>query len=446
MISSGARAQFLWKVEQSDNDWRYQNGFQALNCKGDNCTAAGSVFDFLSNSQMMMLWRSTDGGSTWHIQNPNLPYFHDASGNTNLFIQVQQIDSLNIVAIGKYQVMLHSFDGGETWVKQDCKTNSELLSIHFSDPMTGIFTSDDVTTPVFTTSDGGNHWNPVNIDFDQKFFSACHSFGSEKFSVLGFIRGTGTGSVWSTKDNWKSVQRTTSIDSGLVTNQSIYTFTSCRFQGMDTIIAYGYYRDSVYHALVTRSLDGGISWDKPYISLIDTTRHGYHWAGIINDMSDIHNDTVIAATFDLPKLLISTDAGKTWNENQWQLDTTYGIQQSTGLSWTRNGPLEIVGTGLIDLTSLIIKGSVIRSTVLTESITDKGFRIFPNPARTEIEIRSNITLHSISLFDMLGREIRRKLIADSKDISFDLHGLSPGIYTIVSGEHQMLGKLIIRGE
>ncbi len=447
MITSGASAQYLWKVELSDNDWRFQNGFQVLNCKGDDCTAAGIVFDYLSHFNMMMFWHSTDCGINWNIQNPHLPYFHDAAGNTNLFIQVQQIDSLNIVAIGKYQVMLHSFNGGETWIKQDCNTYTELLSVHFSDPMTGIFTCNDMANPVFATSDGGMHWKSVGIDFQQRYFSTCHSFGSGKFSVLGFIRGTGIGSVLTTRDNWKTVQESKSIvDSVHTPNWQNYFFNSCRFHGMDTIIAYGYFMDSIYHALISRTIDGGLSWEKPYVSRIDTTKHGYFWAGIVNNMTEIYNDTVIAATFDLPKLLLSTNAGKSWNENQWQLDTSYGITESTGLSWTSNGPVVIVGSGLIDLASLILKGTITRSFVPEQIIRDKGIRIFPNPAQTEVQIRSDIPLHSVSLYDMLGREIRNKLTFGTKNISFDLHGLSPGFYTMSTGDHQKLGKLMIRDE
>jgi photosystem II stability/assembly factor-like uncharacterized protein len=452
MFSSGVRAQFLWEVEKSDNDWRYQNTFQALNCSGDICIAAGAVFDYLDLTFSMMFWRSTDGGNSWRMQDPHFSYYHDEAQNLfNVFTQVQQIDSLSAVAIGKYGVMFRTSDGGDTWKKQDCGTESDLVSVHFSDPLTGIFSSQSSanqipSSQIFTTSDGGTHWVSLKSLLDPLTFadisigntvSQSHSFGNGKFSILK----SGLGPIWTTSDNWKTTQDShLLIDSTTDSAWQSYSFSGCRFRGIDTVIAYGSYDSVVFLSAIVRSTDGGLHWGKPFRSSIV----GSSWSGAVNDMTEINNDTTLAITYDLPAIIKSTDAGKTWNTDPIRLDTAnFNVTGGFGLNCTKNGPIAIVGSGY---NFIIVKGRLSKSSVKSEISDNGGSNLFPNPARTEVHVHTNSSVNIISIFDMLGREIRRKKTSVGSDITFDLRGLSSGVYIIISESHQLIGKLIISDE
>ena len=451
MLSSGAQGQFLWEVVNPAENWRYGNPFAVLTCSGNNCTAAGVSEDRLYETETMMVWRSDDGGNSWVMQDPHFSYAYDLAHNLfNAFTQAQQIDSLNVTIVGKFGAILRTFDAGETWEKQNVNTTADIVSVHFSDPMTGIFTCSD-SNRVYTTFDGGKHWNPISQNAIQPVtpsaFTQCHSFGGGKFSVFT----DGIGPIWTTKDNWKTAQRSNLIiDSTIDTNWFWWYFPACRFQGMDTIIAFGDFYLSEFNiglGAIVRTTDGGLTWKKVFESTLDTVNH--QWIPSVQDMTLLDRDTVLAcAPFDTPQILISADKGETWSKGISILDTAdFNVTDCFGLNWTKNGPIAAFGSGGNIGVHPIFKGISIKSSVKPEIIGNNLISLYPNPAMKEVHIRTNSQTGTISIFDMLGREVRMQSFSEESEVSFDLRGLSSGIYNVISkcNERIQTGKLLISG-
>jgi photosystem II stability/assembly factor-like uncharacterized protein len=445
MISSEARGQFKWMVTHTDEDWRYDYRFQSVSCFGDNCTAAGILTDHLRFTDILMFWRSIDGGSTWRMQDPKLS---ELDGNhNNILTRIQQIDSLNIVAIGNYGLMFRTFDGGNSWEKQDCGTINNLSEVHFSDPLTGILTTTDSIRAILTTSDGGKHWNTIPIHFLQTNFSQCHSFGNGKFSLLAM----GLGPIWSTKDNWKTIQSSNSlIDHTSDTNSSSYYFTDCVFGGSDTIIAYGGYYNQGQYAAIVRTTDGGAHWEKPFTGNVSNTNQFDKIIYTITNMSPIHRDTILAASFGISKTLMSTNDGETWRTDTIATDTNYNTIVCTGLGWGKNVPLAIYNTGGgTSVTSIIIKGKLPVLTGVSEITRDRMASIFPNPASTSVRIYSGMSSKIVSVYDILGREVLQGLCSTEGDAIFDVRKLNNGMYNVYgeeNGKRRYIGKFIIEGK
>ncbi len=198
-----------------------------------------------------MFWRSNDGGLTWSIQDPGLPY--ELGQNQNQFISIQQIDSLNVVAVGDTGLLVRTYDGGKTWETQNLHTKAFFTDVDFSDPMTGIVTAYDTIGTIFVTSDGGKNWKTIQIG--GSYLRQCHSYGNGKFRVFK----EGLGPLYTTNNNWETIDSTKLlIDSTRDTNYASYFFDHCNFTGGDTIIAYGNYLLQS-DGLLMRSIDAGAS-------------------------------------------------------------------------------------------------------------------------------------------------------------------------------------------
>jgi hypothetical protein len=231
------------------------------------------------------------------------------------------------------------------------------------------------------------------------------------------------------------------VDSITDPNWNSYSFNSCRYYGKNRIVAFGSYDSAVSLASIVRSTDGGLHWEKPFrSSIVDSS-----WVGVVNDMAENNNDTTLAITDDLPRILMSTDEGKTWKSDLIRLDTVnFNVTGGFGLSWTTNGPIAIVGSGLNFIT---VKGVIVKSSVKSEIADNNILHLFPNPAMTEVHVHTNSgTGLTFSILDLLGREVRRKFSSDVNDVIFDLNGLKPGLYTVVSQSSAQIAKLIIVGK
>jgi hypothetical protein len=79
---------------------------------------------------------------------------------------------------------------------------------------------------------------------------------------------------------------------------------------------------------------------------------------------------------------------------------------------------------------------------------DYQFRIFPNPATTEVNVSlsgiSEKQQSELSLFGIRGNRIFTRTLTSSENISFSVAGLPPGIYTLrlISGDKVQTKKLV----
>lgn len=198
-IVSGTRAQssYQWSITHPSSEGVFSYAFTALDSWGEVVTAAGVRKDdtLRTNDRNAIIFcRSTDGGETWTEQDPGLAHFK--ADGLHLISKIQQIDSLNCVGLGDSGRIVRTTDGGNTWVTEYLPTTGTVFDMDFSDPMTGIVVCLD-TSDIFTTTDGGNHWNLAPF---HPWYPAtqCHSYGNEHF-LISIVEGF---TVYETKDNW----------------------------------------------------------------------------------------------------------------------------------------------------------------------------------------------------------------------------------------------------
>ena len=99
-----------------------------------------------------------------------------------------------------FSTLLHSADGGETWVMQSMDEDLQFTTIQFVDEDWGVATGEFGT--VVITEDGGDTWNPAEY-IPGEFYPMSAVF---KDRQNGFVAGLG-GITWVTNDGAMSWQR-----------------------------------------------------------------------------------------------------------------------------------------------------------------------------------------------------------------------------------------------
>ena len=74
-------------------------------------------------------------------------------------------------ACGRWGAVLHTEDGGKSWVKQDSGTDYTLISICFTDPKKGWAVGDGGT--IIHTEDGGQTWMKQKCPVDYYLMGVC---------------------------------------------------------------------------------------------------------------------------------------------------------------------------------------------------------------------------------------------------------------------------------
>jgi photosystem II stability/assembly factor-like uncharacterized protein len=122
-------------------------------------------------------------------------------------------------AVGSRGTLLGTLDGGKTWQAKSQPTGDILRDIYFTDDQTGwlvcetnvyeLKTKDQPRTYLMQTSDGGEHWNRINIpgaDVDARVLRAVFNHGGR-----GWAFGEG-GAIYATRDggeNWTRLKSPT---------------------------------------------------------------------------------------------------------------------------------------------------------------------------------------------------------------------------------------------
>ncbi len=102
----------------------------------------------------------------WEVQESGVT----ESGVTERIWDMSFIDEYHGWAVGENSTIIHTDDGGETWVKQECPVEGvKITDLFFVDSMNGYCAG--ITTDLqrgaflFASSDGGETWT-IRYDFD----------------------------------------------------------------------------------------------------------------------------------------------------------------------------------------------------------------------------------------------------------------------------------------
>ncbi len=422
-----AEAQPYWHIVRPKSDGQKLYSFTALSSYGEDVVAAALVLDKtdpLDRSDILIL-HSTDAGISWIEQDPGLPAEQGMGGK---FIKALQIiDAQNIVAAGDSGLIIRSSDGGRTWIDQSLKIHWPILSIHFSDPLTGIVLDQGLTN-VYTTSDGGKQWDSASLPATGHFPRYGHSYGHGMFRVLTYFNG---GILYTTRDNWKS------RDSSLLyspPSDSLINIYGCAFGSGDTLVAYGENWNPISPVLaLTRSTDGGNHWSP--ITLVDSLVYSP------SSISPLERNTVyMGGGSQLNCIGVSNDHGTTWRIDTIALDTTLPLYAIAPIEVTASGQaLAICSYGLLRLE----QGS---ARVESFDRVARSTHIYPNPTIGRIVITSVEPLRSVRLFDVIGRESLRDALDEHGQATLDLTSLPRGIYSVMldhNGAMVPVGKVAV---
>ena len=131
---------------------------------------------------------TADGGKTWMLQ---------PSGTENTLVSIYFVDPQNGWAVGEEGTILHTADGGKTWEKQKSPVPFYLMKVYFVTPLKGWIVGE--RTHILSTVDGGKTWNIQfkDEDFILKSVSFCDELHGWAVGEYGFIYHTKDGGA-----NW----------------------------------------------------------------------------------------------------------------------------------------------------------------------------------------------------------------------------------------------------
>jgi hypothetical protein len=425
-FSNPVRSQFVGHVTQGA--WRDDGEFwyAALSCSGNKCVALGLGI----NGGDLIFLRSSDGGDTWKLQDSfrvSGTWFE--SPNLATFVR---IDSLNIVAFGRSDTIYRTTDDGVTWHEQHIPTTGGIDDISFSNPNEGylVITGINADT-VFQTSDGGETWveSPLTLNAP---IANCHVDSHRAYSLFRY----GLGTVYTTSDNWISVDSTKPIvDRSLASH---YVFSHCVFSGKDTLIAFGNYLNehTTPYPLIARTTNAGQDWTFVYDDTVTFTAN-------VHALSDIGRDTIVAGTSGQPGLLMSTDRGRSWQPKTLVCkDTNAILATNAGIGLNAQG--SVVGSyGFGKLSSSLIVASQAPLVVQWRE-NNVANNFYPNPATSFVTV-STRSQASVHFFNLLGREVLSGQMCGGERI-FDMSQLPSGVYSVFinyNGGGNTIGSIIV---
>ncbi len=127
---------------------------------------------------------TADGGKSWVRQNTGTDY---------TLSSVFFVDSKNGWAVGEEGIIIRTSDGGKTWEKQKSPVPFFHMKVHFENPLKGWIASE--RTHILFTEDGGKTWTIQFKDEDLilKSISFCDPLHGWAVGEFGYIYSTRNG-------------------------------------------------------------------------------------------------------------------------------------------------------------------------------------------------------------------------------------------------------------
>jgi photosystem II stability/assembly factor-like uncharacterized protein len=377
------------------------------------------------------------------------------------------VDSVTGWVTGSNGLILHTADGGDTWITQDCETDLHLSTVCFINHNFGCAggkTNWGNSGGLFRTTDGGNSWSQTYSG------SAIHSIyftdTSNGWAVRGIMQSNDGGLTWVNQNNyWHPIGSIFFLDSlngwtvGSNINGStgfISSFISSTIDGgenweeqwvihsragpylydiyfTDSLTGYVVGGFPVLSKMIMKSTDGGITWDTCYSDGSGTLQ--------AISFSDESNGWVVGRQGEI---LHTPDAGISW-----EYEESGTNQDLSDVHFTENGLGWIAGSS-----GIILYADHSQTVGFGESKasnTELSVISFPNPFTSSITITYNLSKANrvtLSIYNQLGLLVET-LINDFQrqgmhQVNWTPEGHNEGIYvySLTAGKHHASGRFV----
>jgi photosystem II stability/assembly factor-like uncharacterized protein len=236
---------------------------------------------------------TSDGGKTWVCQNSGVDY-----SLSSIFF----VDSKHGWAVGDEGTIIHTQDGGKNWDKQKSPVSLVLMDVYFATPTKGWIVTEQ--THILYTDNGGKTWGIQfkDKDFILKAISFCDQLNGWAVGEYGYIYHTKNGGItWEKQGGKFEISASTGEPEG---GNILFDVVA-----IDPQTAWAVGIDSY----VIKTVDGGKRWQEVQLGISKT-----HLFCVYADKAG----TVLIGgkgTF-----LSSTDQGKNWQTPLFTPPITYG--------------------------------------------------------------------------------------------------------------------------
>lgn len=174
--------------------------------QGENWTMIGDQLGQVSDLHVLSLQSAVltaESGKIYKTKNGGAQWDEVYSGNQDILFGLDFKGQQRGWACGWYGQILHTEDGGDTWVSQHYDGRNQFVDIHFTSPDEGWVVSSTFTDTVWHTTNGGTDWQTSILPY--KVFWHGVSFtnqdtgwiagGSAGFGIV--LRTNNGGQTWS---------------------------------------------------------------------------------------------------------------------------------------------------------------------------------------------------------------------------------------------------------
>ncbi len=354
------------------------------------------------------IYKTTDGGESFSSS------WHDETG---FFIFGVHATDPHSVIVSGYDptcgcaLLLQTYDDGITWTNSTFSSSFGFYSIEQTDPTT--FLAAGYNGKILKTVNSGKFWSEATTGTDTLIFRFM-SFGDVKtgYALAGTLptlfdkifKTTDGGSTWALQKDFASTRSLGDI----------------KFIDAQT----GFYVGSDGQDAIYKTTNGGSSWKRVY--------HGTESTSVMIGIR-FQNAMVGYAANQGGRVLKTTDGGDHWVSSSFN----DGVQFGT-LAVSTNGKVLAAGVDGATYTNSL------SASVFIPKTADKDYfvRIDANKLLVVDDNEDQIT--EIIIHDILGRELIRKNMTDSHEIS--LASLHSGTYfwnTLHNGQEYSHGKVIV---
>jgi photosystem II stability/assembly factor-like uncharacterized protein len=256
------------------------------------------------------MWHSIDGGNAWEMKSIK------SSGFT--LHAISFADTQHGWAVGGYGLIMRTKDGGQTWDQLKRPTDFDLHAIHFINSQVGYVAgrrwlrdktgAETHSIEILKTTNGGETWRRVYKDDGSGSVFKFATLGEE--IVVAAIDGRRLIRTEDAGKTWQAVGANVPGISAVMFDQ----------RGMGWAVG----SKGGFH----RSLDGGITWERP-ANLPTNLLNRYWW-----DIA-FENSNLGLAIGDHGAFAVTHDGGATWVEKDIGTSDNLGIIR-------HNGPVGLV--------------------------------------------------------------------------------------------------------